>query len=100
MPRMLDYLNGAARQKKHQKKHEGVKKLTRIDRLLKTKSVINSVAGKSRALQIPEEVPSDNSGDDRESVDFLLNTSNNNAIKVRYKLNLLFSDTPTKCSSF
>jgi hypothetical protein len=37
-------------------------------------------------LQIPEEVPSDSSGDDRESVDFLLNTRNNNAIKLPYKL--------------
>jgi hypothetical protein len=37
-------------------------------------------------LQIPEEVPSDSSGDDRESVDFLLNTNNNNAINLPYKL--------------
>jgi hypothetical protein len=86
MPRERDCLIGAARQKKHQKNHEVVKKLTRIDRLLKTKLYINSAADKSRTLQIPEEVPSDNSGDDRESVDLLINTSNHNTAQLSYKM--------------
>jgi len=68
---------GAAKQKKHQKEEEIVKKLIKMGTLLKKSlSGFSSAAEMGTALQVPDELPGDRKVDDCDCSDLSINASN------------------------